>query len=502
MSILATRSDLERFRSAIEDRIGLQFYDSRLTFLGEVLQRRLDALGQSSASGYIWNLEQGTSADEPSALARELTVGETYFFRNIEQFHVLADVVLPERAKVRGAGGALRFLSAGCASGEEAYSIAIVARETFGDRSREIVVRAVDLNPTFLEKAARAWYSPWALRDTSAEIQRKWFRPKGREFVLDEEMRAAVKIEAANLASDDGGLWQPGSYDAIFCRNVLMYFSPSQMRAVIARIARSLAPGGFLFLGHAETLRGISNQFHLRHSHGTFYYELKDRADTCAETPSFFPARVPLATIAPASSTAWFDAIRRASERVAKLVPDRTIADREISPAAARWDPAPALDLLRKERFAEALAHVRTRPVTEASDPDVLLLEAALLAHGGQLVAAEDACLRLLVLDELNAGAHYVLALCREQSGHLQRAIEHNRVATYLNPAFAIPRLHLGLLAGRIGDRAGARRELKQALDLLKREDPSTLLLFGGGFSREALMAVCEAALKENGERP
>jgi chemotaxis protein methyltransferase CheR len=84
----------------------------------------------------------------------------------------------------------------------------------------------------------------------------------------------------------------------------------------------------------------------------------------------------------------------------------------------------------------------------------------------------------------------------------VDRAIEHDRVATYLDPAFAMPRLHMGLLAGRAGDRETARRELLQAVDLLKREDASRLLLFGGGFGREALMGLCEAALKENGVRP
>jgi chemotaxis protein methyltransferase CheR len=129
-------------------------------------------------------------------------------------------------------------------------------------------------------------------------------------------------------------------------------------------------------------------------------------------------------------------------------------------------------------------------------------LEAALLAHSGQLKAAEDACHRLLLIDELNAGAHYLLALCREHSGHRERAAEHDRVAAYLDPSFAMPRLHLGLLARRAGDRTAACRELAQALLLLRREDASRLLLFGGGFSREALMGLCESSLKECGARP
>ncbi len=509
MKYQATPSDLDRFRTVIIERIGLQFDDARLGFLGEVLQRRLDKLGRAG-DAYLRDLEDRSASDEITALAEELTVGETYFFRNNEQFRALAEVVLPERMRVSRPPGVLRLLSAGCATGEEAYSMAIVVRETIADPSWEVVIRAVDLNPAVLKKAARARYSAWALRDTPAEVRQKWFRADGRDLVLDDAVRAAVRFGHGNLASDDPELWPPAAYDAIFCRNVLMYFAPEQMRAVIARMARSLVRGGFLFLGHAETLRGVSEAFHLRHSHGTFYYELKEAGESACPRPwqsvaRSIPAGVPVAATSIAASGAaagdWVDAIRAATERVAALVPT-VAAHSPLGPPALPWDLAPALDLLRKERFAEALDHVRSGPPASEKDPDVLLLEATLLAHSGQLVAAEDTCLRLLLIDELNAGAHYLLALCREHSGHRERAGEHDRVAAYLDPSFAMPRLHLGLLARRAGDRGAARRELAQALALLRREDASRLLLFGGGFGREALMALCESSLKECGARP
>ena len=502
MNLQASRLDLERFRAAILQQIGLNFDDAKLGFLGEVLQRRLDKLEQPSET-YLRGMERDGLNGEISALARELTVGETYFFRNIEQFRALGEMVLPERLRVSRRPGTLRLLSAGCASGEEAYTLAIVARETVADPSFEVAVRAVDLNPAALEKAARAQYAPWALRETPADIQSKWFRAEGRDLRLDESIRAAVRFELGNLASDDPALWMPASYDVVFCRNVLMYFSADQMRAVIARVARSLAPGGYLFLGHAETLRGISDRFHLCHTHGTFYYQLKGAGEAeRAWTPA--PVRRSGAHTPPitAPGDGWFDAIRRASERVATLVPTPSVAHQPAALPPPSWDPAPALDLLRQERFADALDHVRSGPAAGAGDPDLVLLEATLLAHSGQVAAAEEACQRLLKTDELNAGAHYVLALCGEQSGHQDRAGEHYRVAAYLDPQFAMPRLHLGLLARRAGDREAARRELAQALLLLKREDASRVLLFGGGFGRDALTALCQSALKECGGRP
>jgi chemotaxis protein methyltransferase CheR len=499
VSIASAREDLERFRTAIIQRMGLQFDDARLGFLGEVLQRRLHRLGQSSAN-YLLGLESRSADDEFNVLARELTVGETYFFRNIEQFRALAEAVLPARMNARRGTSSLRLLSAGCASGEEPYSIAIVAKETIAEPNWDVDIMAVDLNTSSLEKAQRACYSAWVLRETPEETRKKWFRVDGRELLIDQSIRDAVQFREANLASDDPSLWRPAYYDVIFCRNVLMYFSPEQMRAVIKRIAYSLAPGGFLFLGHAETLRGVSDRFHLHHSHNTFYHSVKDESEVFE--PPF--AQITPKAISPHASPvafddAWYQTIAKASERVAALVPDMAGESTTLAQPPLAWNVAAAFDLIRQERFAEALNHVRSRPAAAGKDPDVLLLEATLLAHSGQLTAAEDACLRLLLADEFNAGAHYVLALCREHAGQIERAIEHDRVASYLDPEFAMPRLHSGLLSARAGDRARARRDLMHALELLKREDPSRLLLFGGGFNREALISLCRSALKDNG---
>jgi chemotaxis protein methyltransferase CheR len=496
-------TDLQRFRAAIVRRIGLQFDDAKHAFLSAVLQRRLDRLSCSSGN-YLRRLEAEPSHNELSALAQELTVGETYFFRHNDQFRALAEVALPERMRARESCRALRLLSAGCASGEEAYSLAIVTQEAITEPSWNVVIRAVDLNPNVLEKAARARYSAWALREAPAQLQRKWFRGDSREVVVDESVRAAVQFDMRNLAGDDAELWQPSSYDVIFCRNVLMYFAPEQMRAVIGRIAQALAPGGYLFLGHAETLRGISDQFHLCHTHDAFYYRRKAPDATPLHQPDF--AR---SIVAPAPSgatadlvlpTAWVDTIRQASERVATLV---AAARTENTPThASAWRLAPVFDLLRQERLDEALAYVCGGPSDSEADPDVLLVKAALLAQGGRLAGAQETCRRLLSIDELNAGAHYVLALCGEHSGECGRAMEHDRLAAHLDPGFAMPRMHCGLLARRAGDRNTARRELAQALVLLKREDVSRLVLFGGGFSRDALIALCQSAAAECAGRP
>jgi chemotaxis protein methyltransferase CheR len=499
-------NDLERFRTVISARLGLHFDESKAGFLGDVLRQRLEATGEDTAS-YLSRLDGGQSRGEVGSLAREITVPETYFFRHIEQYRALKEIVLPERFAAQVTDKRLTILSLGCASGEEAYSLAILVRDTRPDSTWDVSIVGVDVNPAIIDRARRARFSAWALRETSESDRQRWFRATGREFVLEQDLRESVRFEERNLVEDDPHFWQPQSCDIVFCRNVIMYFTSQHAEALIQRIVRVLRPGGYLFLGHAETLRGLSNDFHLCHTHGTFYYRRKEsiaRAFSSSGAPSW-PRSAASAVLAelPGAADTWVDAIRHASARVAGLMqsPHTSHAKDASTTAIAKrsWDLGAALELLRYERFSQALATMDALPQESAEDADVLLLRAVLLVHQGQFKAAQAACARLLEVDELSAGAHYLLALCREGIGDAAAAAYHDRLAAYLDPGFAMPRLHLGLLAGRAGDEVAARRELGHALVLLQREDASRVLLFGGGFGREALVRLCRAELVKCG---
>ncbi len=127
------------------------------------------------------------------------------------------------------------------------------------------------------------------------------------------------------------------------------------------------------------------------------------------------------------------------------------------------------------------------------------LLCAAVLTNGGRVREAEQLCRTVLANDELNAEAHYLLALCREHSGEVAAAMEQDQMAIYLDPQFAMPRLHLGLLAKRVGDRETAREAFRKAALLLSQEDASRIVLFGGGFGRGALTQLCQTEVRAAG---
>lgn len=483
---------VERLHGLVASGLGLQVDDARLATL-------LAARGGADCGAFLDLL--ASSPPALAALSPDLTVTETYFYRNIAQIQAYAGLALPERLQAGPAGAPVRVLSAGCASGDEPYSLAIAAREQLGLASGQLAITAIDINPAMLAKAARARYTPWSLREFPEPLRARWFRAEGEQFVLEDAIRRMVHFEAHNLADDDDALWQPGAFDIVFCRNVLMYFTPAKMAAAVERIARALVPGGYLFLGHAETLRGVSNDFHLCHTHDTFYYQRKPclAAPAHALPPQVLPEPVPAA--APGlADTAWVDAIGQASQRIHALSATAPPAGGAAQAAAAAPDLARARAYLHSERYDRTLEQIGDLAREHADDPDVLLLKAVSLCHSGALAQAQAACRQLLAQDELNAGAHYVLALCCEQAGDIEGALGHNQSAAYLDPAFAMPRLHIGLLARRHAAPESARHDLAQAMQLLQKEDPARLLLFGGGFKREALIALCRAELAALGE--
>jgi chemotaxis protein methyltransferase CheR len=492
--MIATPEQVEQFRTRIAQHLGLAFEDAKLGFLSELLHARARHHHQDPA-GYLTRLA-APPHDEIGALAEALTVGETYFFRYAAQFAALTNVVLPDRMRARGANRQLRLLSAGCASGEEAYSLAIAVRGIAPAPAWTVSIRAVDINPAALQRAASARFSSWAFRETPVELQDLWFARDGRDRVLDEQIRTAVQFEHKNLTVDDPGLWQPAAYDVIFCRNVLMYFPPAVAERVVTRIEAALAPGGYLFLGHAETLRGLSQQFHLCHTHGTFYYQRREGAPMPHVRSLEVPVAAPVLAAAVETADGWVDAIQRAADRIRVLAdaPAQAMPSAAVAPGP-RPDLARILELVKHERYDDALGLLEGLSPASAHDADVLLLRSVVLTHAGRCAEAEVACRRLLEIDELHAGAHYVMALCREVVGDRKGAADHDQTAVYLDPMFAMPRLHLGLLARRAGDRELARRELAHALVLFQREDASRLLLFGGGFQRDVLIALCRGEL-------
>jgi chemotaxis protein methyltransferase CheR len=420
-----------------------------------------------------------SGCSEPSAkqlrlLVAQLTVGESYFFRELEQINALVEVAIPELC----AGGPrpIRILSAGCASGEEVYSLAIALEERAANLAGRVRIHGVDVNPHSIQKARRARYSAWALRGTPESLRKRWFSAAGTDYQLRLDTRVSVTFEERNLLDDGPDFWLSEAFDVIFCRNVVIHFSSRSISALVARFSQVLAPGGFLFLGHSEMLPELSNNFDLLYTHDAFYHRRKSSRQV---------ARNSSATIADPPPPAG-----------------PPMPHRPADSARARSSPSieAVLTLIDAERFEDALGAIHAMASGTRADPYLDFLTAVILSAQGRLADAERFCERLLGTTEFEAPAHYLRGVCQEQKGCPEHAQSHYRQAMRLDPSFAMPLLRLGLLDRRAGNCAGARQHLRGALDRFRRERPDRIRLFGGGFPREALLDLCRTHLSALGE--
>ncbi|HEY9723353.1 MAG TPA: CheR family methyltransferase, partial [Oscillatoriaceae cyanobacterium] len=460
MTLLSSAEALAPVCALLEERFGLVLEPS--TTMVEALASRMRSTGRDR-SAYLDLVGSPAGRDELHALAMPLTNGESYFFRHEAQLRALIEVALPERMR---SGKPLRILSAGCSTGEEPYSLAMLAAEQLPD---DAVIEAIDLSREAIAQARRARYTAWSLRALSPERIRRHFQLVDGHYQLVAAIADRVRFEVRNLLDGDAQFWRPGAFDVIVCRNVSIYFSDPAKHRLLERFARALAPGGFLFLGPAESPRGISSAFRLRQSHETFYYQ-RGEAD---------------APVLPA------EPLDAATERIERLSSRRA----ELAQAPCTADPlAPVRDLLEQERYADAVSALETLPATVAARPSARLLLASARLNQGQSHEALALCEELKGSGDVSAEAFHLCALCLEQTGDFEGAIAQDERAIGLAPRFALPRMHLARLARRLG-RPG-RAQLEKALSLLVSEPPERLVPFAGGFTRAMLMQLCQAELR------
>ncbi|GLY00276.1 MULTISPECIES: CheR family methyltransferase [Actinoplanes] len=447
---------LTRFRDLLQQRLGWTFADADVGQMEKVLRDRA-AAHELSERDYLDRLTGRRWDAELAVLAEELSITETYFFRHSEQFRVVAARVLPERILARSAQRVLRLLSVGCSSGEEAYTLAILATEARPHRDWIVSVVGLDANRRQLRKANAATYSAWSLRETPDRAREKWFRQSPEGYHVSPEITAAAHFMEYNVADDDPQLWQPGRYDVIFCRNLLMYLTPDVVTAVVGRMTRSLDTGGYLFLGHTDSLGSRPEGLEVLHEAGTVFYRRPGAGHQHPPTAS----------------------------RPARPAP--------VANPAEHYSRAFAL--MRDDRFADALAAISEPPPAGVRE---VLLYGVLLAQMGRLDEARAAAHRLIDTGGPHPDGHHLLGVCHELDC-ADQAVGQYRLAAYLDPAFAMPQLRMGLLARRRGDDRGAAALLRTAQDLMLRESDDRIVLFGGGFSRIALVSLCRTELESCG---
>jgi chemotaxis protein methyltransferase CheR len=264
--------EFQTLRDLIQERFGIYYDDSKLFLLQSRLQTRLVKCGLADFTGYLRYLT--TSAQRESEwdeLASVLSNNETYFFRERAQLDVLIDQVVGESQR---AGTPLRVWSSACSTGEEPYTIAMMLVQNRRIPLSNVTLRASDLSPRALERARTGYYREHSFRATPPEMIQRYFRPFEGGFFIDDEIKRMVDFSRLNLL-DERGVRAMGTYDAIFCRNVLIYFEKPTQKRVVDAFAQALRPGGFLFLGHAESIMRVTDRYDPVVTSKAIYYKRK-----------------------------------------------------------------------------------------------------------------------------------------------------------------------------------------------------------------------------------
>jgi chemotaxis protein methyltransferase CheR len=269
-----TGPDYSRFCDYIYQKTGIHFQEKKAYFVKRRLNERIEATGSATFRDYFSLLRGDALKLELQQLVNVLTVNETYFLREDYQFDALVSGILPELAAERGKGSTLRLWSMPCSTGEEPYSIAMQILERWPQSDEySIEIAGTDIDSRVLAAAVAGRYGDRAMMRLPAEWKRKYFRRlDSDDYQICDELRESISFSVANIV-EPATLRKMAGVDVIFCRNLLIYFDELSQRQAVESLYECLAPGGFICLGHSESMSRISSLFRPRRFGGVIVYQ-------------------------------------------------------------------------------------------------------------------------------------------------------------------------------------------------------------------------------------
>ncbi len=472
------------------------------------LERRICAAAQECVydlERYIQGLLSSTlTQTQGELLVSHLTVGETYLFREKRSLEIFEERIIPELICARGdKSPPIRIWSAGCATGEEPYSLAIVLTKLMSGKKPNIEILATDVNTKSLQKAAAGAYADWSFRGTPQWVRQAYFEAidNGR-YAIAPSIKKMVNFAPLNLADDTYCPLTscPNSFDVIFCRNVLMYFTPEAMSKVIRRFYRSLTEGGWLIVSPTETSQKLFSDFAtVSFGDATLYRKSAAASPITVALPVFDNSRpeVSLAewtieTLKPKQTTAC-EASRKNLLHV---------ADWE-NPKSAVIPYGKALALYERGCYGDVeqiLAELSSADMDHAS----CMLLAQTYANQGKLAAALAWCDKAIAVDKMAARAHYLRATILQEQGSLPEALLALKQAIYAEPEFMLGHFALGNLALKQGKRKESTKHFENVLLMLARYQPEDIVQEAEGLSAGRLreMIASSGTSVEPGRMP
>jgi chemotaxis protein methyltransferase CheR len=461
----------------LSQNLGLHFSQKRR----HDLERGLTAAGLELGFDNLLEFTRWLIASPPSrktveALASHLTVGETYFFRDDNYFRTLEEHLLAELHKAPASGiKRLKIWSAGCSTGEEPYSIAILlSKFTHIIRDWNVTILASDINPLALKKASRGVYNEWSFRGTPEWVKQKYFRKiENGYWEIQPFVKKMVKFFYLNLAEDSYPSYinNTSEVDIIFCRNVLMYFGVDQREMVVQRLRNSLVEGGWLAVSPSEMSQELFSQFSAVNLAGTVVY----RKDT---TAGISIARSFTKTV-PAGPSERPEAVltEQAPEKPVNPISEEQVQkdrDELLKSAFELYECCRYKEVT--EKLTIALSSTSANHDQASGNEKSLALMARANANLGKLNDARVWCEKAIALNKLEPGLYYLLATILQEQNQLEEAITALNRALYLNQDYLPAHFALGNLQRQLGRQEEALKHFEHSLMILSSYAPGDLL--------------------------
>ncbi len=495
-----TAEEFQRFRDYVHQHSGIYLEETKIDSLRISLVTRATRFGLHGLGEYFDLLS--TDEAEFRELMNLVTINETSFFRFPAQFEAMRDRVIPELLEGKSAEDrAFRVWSAGCSTGEEPYTIAMTlidsGIEGLGYRPE---VMGTDVSTNALDRARRGVYPARALHNVPHPVVSRFFEPTSDGHQVAAHVRRLVDFNYHNLIKEPYPLALVGNWDIIFCRNVTIYFRLESTRRVVDNFFESLNPGGYLFIGHSETLTSITDRFEPVEVGGVFLYR-KPRNRTAGRP---FVERVRERRLEERRDGR--DSKKAAGGGAPQSVRGRLSRRRAQDQAAASGVSlaADADALLARARLAgsEGRGDETLEAAQAALEVDPNRADAHLLAaYGHADTGAFDEALievhRALEIDPLLAAARYVLGLIYQRTGRPDDAIREFKRTIYTDQDFVLAHFNLANLHKSRGESREACREYENTLRALYRNPEGPWTVFLGGFRPDLLAKTCERSLIE-----
>ncbi|MBC8458698.1 MAG: chemotaxis protein CheR [Deltaproteobacteria bacterium] len=496
MAAVVSEVLLEQFSKFVAERIGLHFPKERWRDLERGIRSAAKELGFQETESFLQHvLSSPLPRNQLEILASNLTVGETYFYRDKKAFEALEEHILPELLhSLRGKERRLRIWSAGCCTGEEPYSLAILLSKVIADlKDWNITILATDINPRFLKKASLATYSEWSFRDAPQWLKEKYLtRVKDGHFEIVYPIKKMVTFSHLNLAEDvyPSLLNNTNAMDIIFCRNVLMYFTPEQTKKVIQNLYNSLADGGWLIVSSIENSSVLYPQFTTVNFHGLTVYR-KNLSSQPVYSVADFGTRIDLKLdtlnlkLAPAEPEPVF---------TSHLEPLASLEAEVIKPAVVQPIAyEEALALYREGLYTEVTERLLGVLSKNGADSKATSLLARAYANQGKLIEALEWCEKAVVDDKLNPGLYYLQATILEEQGAMEAAVASLKRALYLYQDFVLVHFALGSLSMRQRKLKQADKHFENAISLLKTYHEEAIIPESEGITAGRLLEIIQS---------